>query len=143
MANRRATGPLFPPPCGEGGPRVAWWVGVAMSTERARNLRKTMSPVEATVWSLLRAEPFNTFHFRRQVQLGPFYADFASYQARLVVEVDGSQHFTDDEQAYDRRRDAFMHKQGYRVLRFNTLYVVKNIEGVHAAIAAHLPHPPA
>jgi len=87
-------------------------------------------------------EPFKSFHFRRQVQLGPFYADFASHRARLVVEIDGSQHFTDDEQAYDKRRDAFMHRQGYRVVRFNTLDVAKNLEGVHAAIAALLPHPP-
>ena len=95
------------------------------------------------MWRLLRTEPFSHFHFRRQVQLGPFYADFASHRARLVVEVDGSQHFTDQERAYDARRDAFMQAQGYRVVRFNTLDVAKNIEGVHAAIAALLPHPPA
>ena len=102
-----------------------------------------MSLPEATLWNVLRADPFAPFHFRRQVQLGPFYADFASHRARLVIEVDGSQHFTDGEIAYDARRDAFLRGQGYKVLRVTTLDVLTNLDGVHSAIAALLPHPPA
>ena len=102
-----------------------------------------MSPAEALVWSMLKSDQFKPWHFRRQVQLGPYYADFASHGAKLVVEVDGSQHFTDDAQAYDNRRDAFMRGRGYHILRFSTLDVMTNLAGVHAAISALLPHPPA
>jgi len=110
-----------------------------MSTERARSLRRSMSPAEALVWSALKSEQLKPLHFRRQVQLGPYYADFASHGAKLVIEVDGSQHFTDEAQAHDARRNAFMHAQGYRVLRFTTLDVITNLEGVYTAVLALLP----
>ena len=102
-----------------------------------------MSPAETLVWSMLKSDQFKPFHFRRQVQLGPYYADFASHGMKLVVEVDGSQHFTDEAEAYDARRDAYMRARGYRILRFSTLDVMTNLDGVHIAISALHPHPPA
>lgn len=102
-----------------------------------------MSPAEALVWSVLRNECLRPLHFRRQVQLGPYYADFASHRARLVIEVDGSQHFTVEGEAYDARRNAFMQAQGYRILRFTTLDVMTNLDGILAKVAAFLPQPPA
>ena len=114
-----------------------------MSKDRARSLRRSMSPAEALVWSVLRKKSLKHFHFRRQVQLGPYYADFASHRARLVIEVDGSQHFTVEAEAYDARRNTFMQAQGYRILRFTTLDVLTNLDGIHAKVAALLPQPPA
>ncbi|HEY9012407.1 MAG TPA: DUF559 domain-containing protein [Devosia sp.] len=114
-----------------------------MTIDRARNLRRRMSLPEATLWNILRADAFTPFHFRRQVQLGPFYADFASHRAKLVIEVDGSQHSADGEIAYDARRDAFIRRQGFRVLHVTTLDVLTNLDGVATTILAHLPHPPA
>jgi very-short-patch-repair endonuclease len=102
-----------------------------------------MSPAEARLWVLLRHDTFKPHHFRRQVPLGAYYADFASHGAKLVIEVDGSGHFTDAAVVYDARRTAFINAEGYTVLRFTTLDVLQNIDGVFAAIGAALPHPPA
>ena len=90
------------------------------------------------MWNVLRWEQFKPFHFRRQVRLGPYYADFASHRTRLVVEVDGSAHTTDEAIAYDARRDAFIRSQGYRVLRFTTLQALGQIDGVVVTILAAL-----
>ena len=78
----------------------------------------------------LRDPVLRPHHFRRQVALGPYYADFASHSARLVIEVDGGAHFTDDALRRDGRRDAFIRAQGYRVLRFTSVDVFEHIDGV-------------
>ena len=56
-----------------------------MSIARARSLRRKMPPAEARLWTLLRTPALRPHHFRRQVPLGPYYADFASHGVRLVV----------------------------------------------------------
>jgi len=98
-----------------------------------------MSPPEARLWNLLRSEPLIRFHFRRQVPIGPYYADFASHRARLVIEVDGATHGTDAAVAYDQRRTAFIETQGYRVIRFATSEILGRLDEVAASIGAHLP----
>ncbi|MDO8358695.1 MAG: DUF559 domain-containing protein [Devosia sp.] len=107
-----------------------------MSITRARTLRRRMSPPEAALWNALRMEPLSALHVRRQVPLGPYYADFASHGARLVIEVDGSGHSTDAAIAYDTRRTAFLEAEGYQVLRFNTLDVLHHLDAVLTAILA-------
>jgi len=72
--------------------------------------------------------------FRRQHPIGPYIADFYSRDAHLVVEVDGSTHFTEESIAYDKERDAYMRSLGLDVLRFTTTEVMYNIEGVYLAI---------
>jgi very-short-patch-repair endonuclease len=100
-----------------------------------------MSPPEARLWNMLRMEPLDAVHFRRQVPIGPYYADFASHRARLVIEVDGSFHTTDHAIAHDTRRDVFIEGQGYRVLRFTTTDVLYHLDGVYLAIASALDLP--
>ena len=107
-----------------------------MSIARARSLRRQMSPAEARLWNALRDEQLKPWHFRRQMPVGPFYADFASRGARLIIEVDGSGHFTDEAADYDARRDAFLRAKGYRVLRVTTSDVLNRLDGVYAAIFA-------
>src|SRR6185437_5317753 len=84
----------------------AWWGGVGgggwMPRERqrpvdnrvprARALRRDATEAEKKLWRYLRQPPFKAHHFRRQATIGPYFADFASHQAKIVVEVDGSQH---------------------------------------------------
>ena len=113
-----------------------------MSIARARSLRRRMSPPEARLWNALRLPPLQTLHFRRQVPLGPYYADFAAHAARLVIEVDGSTHSSDDAIAYDAHRTAFLTRQGYRVLRFATPEILGNFDGVLETIRSALPPPP-
>jgi very-short-patch-repair endonuclease len=100
-----------------------------------------MSPPEAKLWNLLRSESFKAYHFRRQVPLGRYYADFASHSAKLVIEVDGAHHFEDAALEYDRDRAAFIASQGYGVLRFNTVEVLNEQDAVAGAVFAALPPP--
>ena len=82
----------------------------------ARDLRANMTPQERHLWyDGLRRLPVR---FQRQKAIGPYIADFYCHRARLVVELDGSQHYTDEAWAYDERRTAFLASQGVEVLRF-------------------------
>ncbi len=109
-----------------------------MTINRARSLRRHMSPPEAKLWNLLRREPLAVAHFRRQVPIGPYYADFASHRAKLVLEVDGGLHSADPAVAYDIRRTDYLTAHGYRVRRLTTVEILGAIDAVGATILAEL-----
>lgn len=90
---------------------------------------------EACLWNALKAKKLGGHKFVRQMPIGPFFEDFACRAGKLIVEVDGSQHADSD---YDRRRDEFMRKAGYSVLRIWNVDVLKEIDAVCAAIQAAL-----
>ncbi|MHA6691477.1 endonuclease domain-containing protein [Devosia sp. A449] len=113
-----------------------------MGIERARELRKRMPAPEAKLWNALRDLRPLGFHFRRQVPLGPYYADFVCHARRLVIEVDGDTHGVDAALHYDARRDAFIAAEGYRVLRVANSDVMHNIDGVTTIILSALSPPP-
>jgi len=113
-----------------------------MSVERARALRKVMSAPEAKLWNALRQLRALGHHFRRQVPIGKYYADFCCHRRCLVVEVDGDTHFSEEAVAYDATRDAFLRREGYRVLRVTNLDVMRNINGVLTEILSLLDQPP-
>jgi very-short-patch-repair endonuclease len=73
-------------------------------------------------------------HFRRQVPIGPYIADFACMAARLIIEIDGSQHGTDAGISRDQERARWLEKEGYRIIRFWNNDVTENIGGVLEAI---------
>ncbi len=97
-----------------------------------------MSPPEAKLWNVLRGAPFEAWHFRRQVPLGPYYADFASHRAKLVIEVDGASHSEDEAIAYDARRTEYLQTHGYRVRRFTTVDILGMMDGVVATILSEI-----
>ena len=103
-----------------------------MTTKRARHLRSHMTDAELRLWSALRRRQLDGQRFRRQVPLGRFVVDFACYDARLVVEVDGGQH--GERQDDDAARTDWLESKGFRVLRFWSDEVLENLEGVLAAI---------
>ena len=122
----------------------AWQVTRTMRT-RARSLRRDSTDAERIIWSALRAHRLNGASFRRQTPVGPYVADFLCHSAKLIVEIDGSQHFEPAQQKRDARRDTFLASKAYRVLRFNNYDVMTNREGVFETIAAALlaaPSPP-
>ncbi len=96
---------------------------------RAKSLRKEMPPAEQKLWARLRRKQLGGFRFRRQHTIGPYIADFACIEARVVIELDGYQHGADDG-ARDRTRDAFIEGKGWAVVRFWNNDVYKNIDGV-------------
>jgi very-short-patch-repair endonuclease len=104
----------------------------------SRSLRDNATDAEKRLWLKLRLRQLNGYQFYRQKVIGDYIVDFFCPQARLIIEVDGSQHMTEDGTATDRIRDAFMSKLGFRVLRFNDNGVLTNIEGVVENILEYL-----
>ncbi len=87
--------------------------------------------MEKKLWALLRDRRFAGHKFRRQVPIGRYFADFACYESRLVVELDGSQHL---ESVRNTRRDAELKARGFRVLRVWNTELNDNRDGVLEAI---------
>ena len=110
------------------------------SIKRARQLRAQSTQAEAKLWSILRGNKLGV-HFRRQVPIGPYIADFASSQKKLIVELDGSQHLSTKGLADDTQRTKYLEGEGFRVLRFNNLEVLKNPSGVAEAIKSNISKP--
>jgi very-short-patch-repair endonuclease len=102
--------------------------------ETARRLRLDQTDAEARLWRRLRHWPMHGTHFRRQVPIGPFVADFACMAARLVIEVDGSQHGEDKNVLHDQARTRWLEAVGYRVIRFWNNDLVTNMDGVLESI---------
>ena len=114
-----------------------------MSTERARELRRNMTKAEKQLWWMLRYKQLEGLRFRRQVPLGPYYADFFCPKARLVVELDGASHSTDAQIAHDEKRDHWFQSQGIRVFRISNREFYERPDEIADAIyrAATAPHP--
>ena len=109
-----------------------------MTLGHAKKLRTNMTDAERRLWYRLRAHRFGGHKFKRQVPIGPYVVDFACMGRRLVVEVDGGQHA---DSANDSRRDAFLRRNGFEVLRFWNNDVLLNMDGVLTVIAELHPSP--
>lgn len=105
------------------------------TTERARRLRWVDNDAEGLLWLELKGRRLGGFHFTRQLPIGPYFADFACRKARLVIEVDGSQHA---DSPHDRRRDQFMQSRSYSILRFWNHDVLRRRRSVCDTILAAL-----
>jgi very-short-patch-repair endonuclease len=102
----------------------------------ARALRKNSTDVERILWSELRDHRLNGAGFRRQVPIKNYVADFVCHAAKLVIELDGGQHFSDQGERADAARSAVIEAQGFKVLRFSNHDVMTNRAGVLETIAA-------
>ena len=96
--------------------------------DNARTLRKNMTKYENHLWyDFLRTYPVR---FRRQEIIGNFIADFYCNKAKLVIELDGSQHYEEDKIKYDRQRTKYLNTLGIEVLRFTNLDISKKFRNV-------------
>ena len=100
--------------------------------QRAARLRNEPTSAEARLWAYLRLRRINGFRFRRQHAIGRYVVDFCSPEARLILELDGSQHL--QQTARDAERTDYLESQGYRVLRFWNSDVMQDIEAVAQVI---------
>ena len=104
--------------------------------QRARTLRQDLTKAERIIWYGLRAHRLEGASFRRQTPIGPYIVDFVSHAAKLIIEIDGGQHFNDANEARDRQRDAFLGVKGFRIIRFSNHDVMTNRVGVLETISA-------
>ena len=94
----------------------------------SQELRRNMTKEERHLWyDFLKTYPVQ---FKRQSPVGGYIVDFYCYRAKLVVELDGSQHCEPPEVEYDRKRTAFLEEKGLYVLRISNLDVMRNFRGV-------------
>jgi very-short-patch-repair endonuclease len=102
---------------------------------RAQALRATSTDAERKLSHRLRDRRLGGVKFVRQAPVGPYFADFACREAKLIVELDGSQHV---DSAHDAARDALLLSQGYSVLRFWNDDAPRAIESICETILAAL-----
>ena len=102
----------------------------------ARRLRRDSTDAERLMWRALRSS-LPGFKWRRQLPIGPYFADLACFAERLIIELDGSQHADSQK---DRRRDAVMFDEGWSVLRVWNVDVPREKEAVLETILAALEH---
>ena len=108
----------------------------AVLAERAREMRQSLTPSEQVLWKAIRGARLGV-QFRRQVVLGRFIVDFFASELGLVVEVDGGYHGRLRAHA-DERRDRWLRRQGYRVLRLSDALVMRNVHAAVEVIAAQV-----
>ncbi len=102
------------------------------SVDRARKLRREMTPPERRLWQALRTRP-GGFKFRKQHPLGPYTLDFYCHEAALAIEVDGIAHERGDRPERDEKRDLWLSRKGIETLRFLAPDIV-GLEGVVSQI---------
>jgi len=113
-------------------------------TETARRLRYHQTDGERKLWARLRDRRLNGLKFRRQVPCGPYIVDFLCEAARLVVELDGSQHAESKNVVADNARTQQLNSLGYKVMRVWNVDLKANMDGVLDQIvdlAAHRTSP--
>ncbi|MFA4872266.1 MAG: endonuclease domain-containing protein, partial [Patescibacteria group bacterium] len=109
-----------------------------------RNLRNNQTSSEKILWNKIRRNQVNGYHFRRQYGFGKYVVDFYCRDLRLVIEVDGANHFFNEKSTkYDIQRQKFIESLKIRFLRFTTTDIYHNLNGVMETIyeATFLPPP--
>jgi very-short-patch-repair endonuclease len=103
-----------------------------VATTRARKLRSNPTDAERLLWRHLRLRQVDGYKFRRQRPIGPYFVDFVCLEKQVVIEVDGGQHA--EQRSYDERREAWLKREGFRVLRFCDHEVLTQVESVKQVI---------
>ena len=102
-----------------------------------RELRNESTPQELLLWSRLKNSQLG-FKFRRQHSIGGYIADFYCPNKRIIIEIDGSQHFKKDNKEYDEIRSNFFKILNIKVIRFTNAEINTNINGVIMEIQSEL-----
>ena len=97
---------------------------------RRRELRRNLTPAEATLWKALKNSKLSGRKFRRQYSVGRYILDFYCVEKWLAVELDGQVHRNDGAEIYDGERDIYLKKGGIAVLRFENFRVFEEMDYV-------------
>nr|WP_280139109.1 DUF559 domain-containing protein [Pelagibacterium luteolum] len=93
----------------------------------AKSMRKNPTEIERAMWGVLKDRRLAAYKFRRQVPIGPYIADFVCYAGRLIIELDGSQHADNGQ---DAARDEWLAGKGFAVLRVRNDQLISNRDDV-------------
>ena len=105
-------------------------------TDISKSLRKNMTPEEKHIWyDFLKNLPITV---NRQKVIGKYVVDFYCASAKIVIELDGSQHYTESAIAEDEERDRYLNSFGIKVLRYSNYEFNKNFKGVCEDILKHI-----
>ena len=104
----------------------------------ARQLRKNMTEAESFLWQRIRRKQLKGCQFYRQKNIGNYIVDFYCPSAKVIVELDGGQHYRQEGISRDQARDEYLKSLGFTILRFSDREVFKNIDGVLERIFEHL-----
>ena len=107
-------------------------------TPIAQKLRRESTRTERILWRAINRGQLDGFKFRRQVPLAGYIVDFACHEARLVIEIDGATHSTEEEINADIQRQKKIENDGYSFLRFRNAEIDDNLDGVAETILLKL-----
>ena len=110
-----------------------------LTLQRARELRKSLTPAERKLWEVIRNGKLDGYKFRRQHPIYRYIADFYCHELRLVVELDGRVHDEANQQEHDNNRDLVIREFGIQILRFKNEEVMNDLKNVLEKIKQFLP----
>ncbi|AXP80770.1 hypothetical protein CJ739_1684 [Mariniflexile rhizosphaerae] len=105
--------------------------------ERRKELRKSLTPAEASLWKSLQRKQLKNRKFRRQHSINNFIVDFYCASEKLIVELDGAVHLDFAQQNYDYERTQILENLGFRIIRFENKLIFENLPEVLENIASH------
>lgn len=105
--------------------------------ERRKELRKKLTPAEATLWKSLQKKQLEGRKFRRQHSIQNFIVDFYCPSEKLVIELDGAVHLDFAQQNYDLERTEILENLGLKVIRFENRLVFENLPEVLEEVISH------
>jgi len=107
----------------------------------ARQLRRNQTDVEQLLWKHLRNRRFNGVKFRRQHPIGSYIVDFINLESRLIIELDGGQHNTEEGKRKDKERIIWLGENNYQILRFWNNELISDLDAVLSIIKETLTLP--
>jgi len=108
----------------------------------SQRLRREMTNAERMLWQKIRCKQLKDYQFFRQKPIGKYVVDFYCPKARLIIEVDGGQHYEKSGYAKDEERDKELGFMGFKIIRYTNLDIIKNLNNVIEDICKILPNPP-
>jgi very-short-patch-repair endonuclease len=102
--------------------------------EFAREQRRTANEFAHIAWQLVRGRQILNAKFRREHPIGPYTVDFVCLELKLVIEIDGEGHWTEEGLRHDARRDAYLRRLGFEVMRFPGFRLLENAFDVQSEI---------
>lgn len=89
-----------------------------------------MTDAERKIWNIIRRRQIENIQFFRQRPVGPYIVDFISLSHKVIIEIDGGQHLTEENTGKDKIRDSYMQKIGFVVFRYTDTQILKEIDAV-------------